>query len=364
METKWLVRAASLAVMGSLTWSSVAEAQAPAPTPPQKAAEDEGPFAPKGKTGKLREAEQAELAPKPTPEAAPPKEKPYSAGADIVYGIGRAGSGTDVGANHVEFKIASIVLGVGYQADPKISARLRFPISTGSIDSADPGQFGGTGSFSASAVGNLEMAMAYTSDMGPHTKLPFDFALFLPVASGDRFPPQEGNGRQRGYLVNTGAQWSRGMEEDALFAPHRLSVVPRLSLRYATGGISTGGYVKTPLLLRMGGGDPSSPPDAYEIKSAVFQAIVGGDFHVDVSKNTIDVGTRAWLMWMSSDYIERTLSGSTATSKLQFALEPQIRGVFGQLKAVLGIILPIGGRLAGGDLSHVYGFRLGATYGF
>jgi hypothetical protein len=361
METKWLVRAAFLAVVGSLTWSNQAQAQAP--TPPKKA-EDEGPFAPKGKTGKLREAEQAELAPKEAAEAPPPKEKPFAVGADIVYGIGRAGSGTDVGANNVEFKVASILLGVSYQADPKVNARLRFPISNGSIDGADSGQFGGTPSFSASAAGNVEMGMTYNSDMGPHTKLPFDLGLYLPVASGDRFPPPEGNGRQRAYLVNTAAQWSRGMEEDALFAPHRLSLVPKLSLRYVAGGISTGGYVKTPLLLRVGGGDPSSPPDEYAVKSAVFQAIVGGDFHIDVSRNKIDVGTRAWLMWMSSDYIERTLVGSTPTSKLQFVLEPQIRAVFGQLKAVLGIVLPIGGRLAGGDLSHVYGFRLGAVYGF
>jgi hypothetical protein len=364
METKWLVRAASLAVVGSLTWSTQAQAQGPTPTPPKKEAEDEGPFAPKGKTGKLREAEQAELAPKQEPEAPPPKEKPITAGVDIVYGIGRAGSGTDIGANHMEFKVASMVLGVGYQADPKINARLRLPISTGSIDAVDATQFGGTSSFSATAVGNVELGMTYTSDMGPHTKLPFDLGLYLPVASGDRFPPPEGNGRQRAYLVNTGAQWSRGMEEDALFAPHRLSVVPKLGLRYAAGGISTGGYVKTPFLLRMGGGDPSSPPDDYEIKSVVLQGIIGGDFHIDVSRNKIDVGARAWLTWMSSEYIARTLVGSTPPSKLQFALEPQVRAAFGPLKAVLGIVLPIGGRLAGGDLAHVYGFRLGAIYGF
>src|SRR6185503_6212428 len=196
METKWLVRAAFLAVVGSLTWSSQAQAQAPAP--PKKAAEDDaGPFAPKGKTGKLREAEQAELAPKEEPEAPPPKEKPYGVGADIVYGIGRAGSGTDIGSTPVEFKVASIVLGVFYQADPKISARLRFPISTG---------------------GNVELGMAYNMDQGLHTKMPLDIGLFIPVASGDRFPPPEGNGRQRAYLVNSAAQWSRGLEEDALFA--------------------------------------------------------------------------------------------------------------------------------------------------
>jgi len=367
METKWLVRAAFLAVVGSLTWSTQAQAQAPAPAPapPKKAAEDDaGPFAPKGKTGKLREAEQAELAPKEEPEAPPPKEKPYGVGADIVYGIGRAGSGTDVGSAPVEFKVASIVLGVFYQADPKINARLRFPISTGGIDGADPGQFTEPGNFSATAAGNVEMGMTYNMDQGPHTKLPLDIGLFLPVASGDRFPPPEGNGRQRAYLINSAAQWSRGLEEDALFAPHRLSLVPKLGLRYAAGGISTGGYIKTPLILRMGGGDPPSPPDEYAIKSAVFQGVIGGDFRFDVSRNKIDVGLRAWLSWQSSEYIERMLASSTPPSKIQFALEPQLRASFGQLKAVLGVVLPIGGRLAGGDLHHVYGFRLGAVYGF
>jgi hypothetical protein len=361
METKWLVRAAFLAVVGSLTWSSQAQAQAPAP--PKKEAEDEGPFAPKGKTGKLREAEQAELAPKGEPEAPPPKEKPYAAGADLVYGFGRAGSGTDIGANPVEFKVASIALGVFYQADPKINARLRFPISTGSIDGADEAQFSAA-SFSKTAVGNVELGMTYSSDMGTNTKLPLDLGLYIPTATGDRFPPPEGNGRQQSYLINSAAQWSRGLEEDALFAPHRLSIVPKLGLRYTASGISTGGYVILPLLMRMGGGDPASPPDDYAIKSFVAQAVLGGNFHIDVSRNKVDVGMRAWLAWQSSEYIERTLAGSTPPTKIQFALEPQLRAAFGQLKAVLGVVVPIGGRLAGGDLHHTYGFRLGAIYGF
>jgi hypothetical protein len=364
METKWLVRAALLAVVGSLTWPRRADAQAP--TPPKKEAEDEGPFAPKGKTGKLREAEQAELAPKTEPDAPPPKEKPVSAGADLVYGLGKSGSGTDVGANPVDFKVASIVLGLFYQADPKINARLRFPVSNGSISEADDRQFAGT-AFSATAVGNLELGMTYNSDMGPNTKIPLDIGLYVPTANGDRFPPPEGNGRQHAYLVNTAAQWARGLEEDALFAPHRLSLVPKVGVRYAAGGISTGGYLKLPLLMRMGGGDPPSPPignDDYAIKSFVAQAIIGGNFHIDVSRNTIDVGMRAWLAWMSGEYVERVLTGSTPPTKIQLSLEPQVRANFGQLKAVLGVILPIGGRLAQGDLQNVFGFRLGAIYGF
>jgi hypothetical protein len=366
METKWLVRAAFLAVVGSLTWSTQAQAQAPAP--PKKAAEDDaGPFAPKGKTGKLREAEQAENAPKEEPEAPPPKEKPYGVGADLVYGIGRGGSGTDLGANPIDFKVASILLGVFYQADPKINARLRLPISTGSIDGVDPTTFGGEASFNATAAGNLELGMTYITDQGPHTKLPLDIGLYLPTAGGDRFPPPEGNGRQRAYVVNTAAAWSHGMEEDPLFIPHRLSLVPKVSLRYSSGGIATGGYVKLPLLIRMGGGNPSEPPigvEDFKINGAVVQAILGGDFHVDVSHNKIDIGTRAWLAWMSAEYIERILAGSTAPSRIQFGLEPQVRAVFGPLKTVLGFIWPIGGRLAGTDLNHAYGFHLGAIYGF
>ena len=358
METKWLVRAAaSLAVVGSLTWQ--VQAQAQAPTPPKKEAEDDGPFAPKGKTGKLREEEQAANAPKPEPDAPPPKEKPYGAGVDIVYGIGRAGGGTETGSTPVEFKVASILLGVFYQADPKINARLRFPISNGSNDTA---------ATSATAAGNVELGMTYLTDGGKDTKIPLDIALLLPTASGDAFPPPEGNGRQRAYFVNTAAQWSRGMEDDALFAPHRMSLVPKVSLRYASGGIATGGYVKMPLMIRVGGGDPSQPPanpsEDYTINSFVFQGVVGGDFRIDVSKNKVDIGTKAWLTFMTPEYITRNLDGSTPPSKVQFALEPQVRAAFGPLKTAFGVILPIGGRLAGPDLHHVYGFRLSAVLGF
>jgi len=70
METKmWLVRAASLAVVGSLTYAAAAQkppknpkkppapppAAAEAPKPPASTTpekEEEGPFAPKGRTGK------------------------------------------------------------------------------------------------------------------------------------------------------------------------------------------------------------------------------------------------------------------------------------------------------------------------
>jgi hypothetical protein len=67
---------------------------------------------------------------------------------------------------------------------------------------------------------------------------------------------------------------------------------------------------------------------------------------------------------MSSEFIVRELANTTSPSRLQLVVEPQFRATFGQLKTVLGVILPIEGRLAEGDLQHAYGFRLGAIYGF
>jgi hypothetical protein len=210
--------------------------------------------------------------------------------------------------------------------------------------------------------------MSYTTEMGPHTKLPFDIGLYLPVAGGDRFPPPEDPARERAFRINTAAQWAHGLEEDALFAPHRLSLVPGLALRSSSGGLTAGGFVKLPLMMRMGGGDPSSPPPSpsenYTIKSVVFEAVVGGEFRFDVSRNKMDIGARAWLTWMSSEFIVRELANTTSPSRLQLVVEPQFRATFGQLKTVLGVILPIEGRLAEGDLQHAYGFRLGAIYGF
>jgi hypothetical protein len=361
METSWLVRAAYLAVVGSLTWSTQVQAQAPAQPPAKKATDDDaGPFAPKGKTGKLREAEEAENAPKPEPDAPPPKEPKYAAGANIVYGMGHSGSGTEAGSAALKYGVASFTLAATYQADPKINARFRFPISTGTIGE-------GAAAYNASAVGNIELGMTYMSEMGPHTKLPFDIGLYLPVASGDRFPPPEDPGRERSFRINTAAQWAHGLEEDALFAPHRLSLVPGLALRSSTGGISGGGFIKLPLMLRVGGGDPPSPAPAegtFTMKGVVFEAVVGGEFRIDLAKNKMDIGVRAWLTWMSSEFIQRELTDSTGAPKLQFVAEPQFRATFGQLKGVLGIILPIEGRLAQGDLQNAYGFRLGAMYGF
>jgi hypothetical protein len=388
----WLVRAASLAVVGTLTVAAAGqkppkkkqkEAPAGAPaaaaqpqTPPASTTpekEEEGPFAPKGRTGKLKEEMSSSDEEKPKDEKAPPPapvvEKPGAAGADIVFGFGQMGGVT--GPDATELSIVSFVLGAKYNFTPEIGARLRVPFSTGKITHLgnEASRFEAVGeSYNAAAFGNVEVAGTYTLSLGPSTKLPIELAFAVPTASGDRFPGPDDRAHGRQYRINAAAAASRGLEEDALFAPHRFGIVPKGEIQYRSGSIDTNGFVKVPVLVKTGG-EPVPPfvtgdNETFAINSTVIMGVVGGGFHYGFLDNKIDVGSRAWFTVMSNDYYDIIYTGGdvTAPSKFQFVLEPQVRAHLGSLHALLGYIWPIGGRL-GGD-QQASGVRLGAAYVF
>jgi len=390
METKmWLVRATSLALVGSLTWGASAQkppkkkgapAAAPAapPAPPPKPTtpeqEEEGPFAPKGRTGKLREEvkpeeDKGEAKPEKPKAAAP--EKPGAAGLDVVFGFGKMGSPT--GPDAVELSVFSFMLGGSYRFDPSWSARLRIPFATGNIKYVNHSQNAiGSNfepldqSYSSTSFGNIELAGVYNTDLGPSTKLPVELALALPTANGDRFPPPDDLTRGRHYRVNAAAAATRGMEEDALYTPHRFGIIPKISLEYRSDSMQTGAFFKLPILLKAGGA--SAPPQTTNVSAAINSTIIsgvlGGDFHLALYQDKIDIGTRAWMALISNDPYDLIYSGGGVTppSKFQFVLEPQARAAFGPLRVVLGFIWPLGSRL-GGDQT-VNGLRLMVAYLF
>jgi hypothetical protein len=329
----------------------------PASTTPEK--EEEGPFAPKGRTGKLKEdmgpeESSSEDKPKGEKTAPPPAaDKPGAAGADIVFGFGKTGGTT--GPDAVELSVVSFVLGGGYHFTPEWGGRLRVPFATGKITHVGNEASGFENlneGYNAAAFGNVELAGSYTLSLGPSTKLPLELAFAVPTASGDRFPPSDDLIRGRRYRINAAAQASRGFEEDALFAPHRFGIVPRGAIGYRSGAIETGGFVKVPVLIKVGGG--AVPPQVtgqatFALNSTVIAGVVGGDFHYGFADNKIDVGSRAWFTVMSNDYYDVLYTGGSVTqpSKFQFVLEPQVRAHFGAVHAVLGFIWPLGGRLGG-----------------
>src|SRR5258706_4084510 len=384
----WLVRAASLAVMGSLGLPAAAAkprhkpkkplATAPAeptppaaPTTPEK--EEDGPFAPTGKTGKLREEPQPEEeATKPKPEQPPPppaRPKLGAAGADIVFGFGKMGGAT--GPDAVELSLVSFLFGGTYQVNPQWGVRMRVPVSTGKIT-----YLGSTGTYlnafetagqgyNAAAFGNIELAGNYTFELSTSTKLPLELAFALPTAGGDRFPPPDDPARGRRYRVNAAASASRGFEEEALFEPHRIGFVPAAYLRHQSGPIQTGAFFKVPILVKVGGQEPPPPPPvqpAAALNPTMIMGILGGDFHYGFVDNKIDVGARAWASLFSNYPYDILFPNETAPSKFQLVFEPQVRAAIGPVRAILGFVWPLCGRL--GKDQQVNGLRLSGAYVF
>ncbi len=370
MERKmWLVRTATLALIGSLTWQAGAQkkpppkgAEAPppaAPSSPETKTEDtEGPFAPKGRTGKMKETTtaQEETAPKEKAPAPPPPEKPGAAGLDVVFGWGNNGHGSEA----MDVSVVSFILSGAYQLTPVWGVRLRVPFAAGSITEA------GNSSYSAAAFGNVEVAGSYRLELADRIRLPLEVALTAPTASGDRFPAPDQQGSKRAYRINTAAQITRGLEEDALFAPHRFGIIPKAALQYRGDSLTAGAYTKVPILIRAGGKDPRPPAPgapAFDINPVVVQWLVGAEAHFGLLENKLDLGARAWTVLFSNEYIDVIENALVPPGKFQFVLEPEVRAFFGQVTAGAGFIWPIGGRI-GSNNQQVDGLRLFGAYAF
>ena len=85
--------------------------------------------------------------------------------------------------------------------------------------------------------------------------------------------------------------------------------------------------------------------------------VVSGDVYYGLVSNKVDVGLRGWATYFASEAINVNLEASTPPSKLQFVIEPSLRGSFGPVRVGFGFLLPVGGRI-GAD-QHV---RSGAAH--
>jgi hypothetical protein len=371
MKTKmWLVRLTSLALVGSLAWgadaaprkrkkTTTAPEPDPEPSAETKAADTEGPFAPAGKTGKLREDEAPTAIVKSdgAEEGPPPTPKLGMAGFDLVFGFGKMNTGTEA----TEFKVASFLVGGSYEVSPNVALRLRFPFTTGQVTTGDEAA---NPKYSATAIGNLELAASYAVDLGPHAKLPIELALALPTASGDRYAPPEEKGVLRHYRINAAAQVARGLEEDALFATHRFGIIPAVAFRYQHGALQTGAFLKIPIMIKAGGASDDNllPALMLSTNPTVIETVVGGDFYYGIVGNMLGLGARAWLTWMSNQAIDVNLPGLTPPPKVQFVAEPSVLGAFGSVRTRLGFLWPIGGRIGGDQQAN--GVRVDIAYVF
>jgi hypothetical protein len=347
----WLVRTALLALGASFAGSAFAQETGKAAA---KTEEDEGPFAPKGKTGKLRDTavQTAEV-----PHEAPPfPEKTNAAGLDLVFGFGKTGT---VGAPN-DVSVVSFILGATYEFPSRWGVRLRIPYGTGKVT-----EFTQAG-YNAAALGNVELALERVMVPSRFTRLPVGLAIALPTAGGDPFPPTSDPGREHAYQVNVAEQSARGLEEDALFATHRLGIVPQARFEFQRSAISAGGFAKIPVLVRVGGEDPPPPAPGMDqvakVNAVVVEGVLGGYFRYAILDGKLDLGLRAWLAYVANEPIDNLLPGAATPSKVQLAFEPGVRAALGHVHAGLGVILPVGGRVASDQ--SIDGIRVSAAYTF
>jgi hypothetical protein len=209
----------------------------------------------------------------------------------------------------------------------------------------------GSASRSATSLGNLELEGEYSVPLGRDLKLLAALGVALPTAQGQEVP--EGLANLPASLANESAydRWSlsraaafaRGYEDNALFEPQRLGLVPKLGLNYSAHGLSIEPYVKVENLI-----GTSTLLDTSYVGELVGALRVGYQVH-----RRIEVALRGW--------VNVGFAGTADDKVTAAALEPQVLFRFGPVRPYAGVIIPLAGPPHDNGF---FGVRLGLSASF
>jgi len=332
--------------------------------------EGEGNFKPKGKTGRLKELEDAQEQERVV-EATPANlGRPGNAWVDVAI----APSGSiivpiqDSGPTAVA-PGASFIFGTSYRIKDKWEVGGRFGVSSSAVDGPRTALLAGSrdpDSFKQIATGNLEVSLRPYFKLTQAIVMPIGLALVLPSAQGDMFAEPDARVELARWNVNQSASAMRGWDEKALFEPNRFSVVPSVGAIYqrpmgsgmAAGTLTLEGRTKFEVMALTGGKDPSVDPSAKnaagDVKDVALNWVLGGSAAYAMLEGLVQPGLRAWLAYATPTSTFGTLDGSGA----QFVLEPSVAtnvpiSKDGNLRFLgrLAGTLPVGGPLGSGNLA-------------
>lgn len=320
----------------------------PPPLPPPAAdawgvggKDEEGSYAP-GKPKKAVEVEDDK-----TPRVLGP---PAAVSIDMLVGLGSMRDVTnDAGAT--DLTVISLVFGLQYRFGESLTIGARFPYSTGSI--TGPG--GGADDYNTFAVGNLELSGRYAFNLTRRVSLPVEVALTFPLASGDLFADPGDQGSRAQALVNQAAAYSRGFEENPLFASKRMGIRLGAGVAYDKNEIHVEGHTRLDIMGKTGGNlPPAGGPIVAELHTPNTTWLLGGSFFYDFFGGKLTPGLRAWLAVATLP----VSAGTRDYSGPQFVLEPDVTtriplNAAGSLaiRGGLGYVIPVGGALGGGQKS-------------
>ena len=313
----------------------------PPPLPPAEAGawgvggkDEEGHFAPGGDKKKVEVHEDK------TPRVLGP---PGAGSIDMLVGLGSMRDVTN-DSDVTKLTVLSLVFGVQYRFGESLTFGVRFPYSTGTITGP-----GAANPFNTFAVGNLEVAGRYAIDLTPRLRLPIDLALYFPTASGDLFADAADRGSIAQALVNQAAAYSRGFEENPLFASKRFGLRIGAGIAYDKNQIHITAGTRLDLMGKTGGNPPRG---GAELHTPSTTWLTGASFFYDFLGGKLSPGLRTWLAVTTLP----VFSGTRDYSGAQLVLEPDVYGRIplnrqGSLaiRGGLGYVIPIAGALGGGQ---------------
>ena len=303
--------------------------------------------------GESKEGEHAEKSEKGEHAEGEEEEKRLTMSVDFVLGFGKTdvltqklpGSFATVPENTVgpsKMTTESFILAANYEVAKHFGIGVRLPFSFGTFE-VDGGAARGT-----SALGNIELEAEYEHSLNKDLALVFALGVALPTAQGDEVPSEEEakalgigadlNAYDR-FALNKAVAGSRGYEDNALYEPKHLGIIPKIALDWhASPKLTVQPYVKLENLLATTKGQPSS-----YVGELVFGARAG----YRVSEG-FEPGLRIWA--------NAPLTG--ADFKTVAVVEPEIRMHYENLTPMIGVIIPFAGTLT--DPMFV-GVRLGLS---
>jgi hypothetical protein len=283
-------------------------------------------------------------------------EEVGKAGLDLVLGWGKvpfavlsAPTGAQPVPNYtyddkVPSNVQSFILGGGMEVvdHVEVGARLPFTFAGFSPD--------GTPGRSATSFGNLELEGAYGGRVAQGLRLTGSLGLALPTSAGNEIPTNlnavatsvDQSGYDR-WSLNRAAAAARGYEDNALFEPHRLGIIPKVGLLYRNHGLSLEPYLKLENLVSTS----SSLTNSY-VGELVGGLRVGYWVHKE-----FEVALRGW--------VNVGYAGGDEDKKTTVAIEPQAVLRFGPVRPYLGVIIPFTGPPNDGGF---VGVRLGVDVAF
>jgi hypothetical protein len=254
-------------------------------------------------------------------------------GVDLVVGFGKtpvvspqlraANLASQLGVSDARVTSESLLLAAGYAIAEGLEVGLRLPVALGQLGTP-------TGTRrSIAALGNLELEAAYETELSEAAKLVFSLGVALPTAQGsetadaDLVAQSSQNAYDR-FSLNHAAAASRGFEENALFEPDRLGVIPKLALEYRMSDVLVQPYIKLENLI-------STRSD---VEHGYLGELVFGTFVAYAFAPALELGLRVW--------------GNVAFAgggESVGVLEPQLRAHVGVASLILGGIIPFAGSL-------------------